>query len=288
MRSLLKKWSKDDKAEHLLELLDYRYVDPELRKFAVDLFDQFDDAHLAGFLLQLVQCLKFELRHLSHLSQFLIRRALKNPYQIGHYLFWHLKAEFHELHHCERFGLMMEEYLLHAGGQVTPGGHVRELVVQQNIIDRLCTIAERVANEKNSKDPDKLKDDEIKANMKRDLERLNKDLPDRFQLPLNPRWQADGINIDGCRYMSSKKVPLWLRFKNYDKQAEDIVVMFKSGDDLRQDMLTLQIFRIMDKVWLDKGMDLRLKPYRVIATGINSDGEGVGMLQIVCNSSTVN
>jgi hypothetical protein len=34
-------------------------------------------------------------------------------------------------------------------------------------------------------------------------------------------------------------------------------------------------------VWLDVGLDLRLKPYRVIATGVNRYGEGVGMLQIV-------
>lgn len=91
------------------------------------------------------------------------------------------------------------------------------------------------------------------------------------------------IVVEKCRYMSSKKVPLWLVFENADEYAADIAIMFKAGDDLRQDMLTLQMINVMDRLWLDSKLDLHLKPYSVLATGPE-----VGMLQIVQKSVTVN
>lgn len=56
--------------------------------------------------------------------------------------------------------------------------------------------------------------------------------------------------------MNSKKKPLWLVMKNKENQSE-FMIMFKDGDDLRQDILTLQLIRIMDKIWLDNSLDLR-------------------------------
>ena len=41
----------------------------------------------------------------------------------------------------------------------------------------------------------------------------------------------------------------------------------QAGDDLRQDMLTLQLIRLMDKIWLRSGLDLKLVTYQVLATG---------------------
>jgi phosphatidylinositol-4,5-bisphosphate 3-kinase catalytic subunit alpha/beta/delta len=47
-------------------------------------------------------------------------------------------------------------------------------------------------------------------------------------------------------------------------------------------MLTLQLIKIMDKIWLDAGMDFRMKPYKVIATQ-----DQVGMIEVVTNSQTM-
>jgi len=92
--------------------------------------------------------------------------------------------------------------------------------------------------------------------------------------------------VEKCRYMSSKMVPLWLVFKNADENAPPIKIIFKSGDDLRQDILTLQLIRIMDKLWLREGLNMKLRPYKVVATGVNEHGDGVGMLEVVCDSDT--
>jgi phosphatidylinositol kinase/protein kinase (PI-3 family) len=87
------------------------------------------------------------------------------------------------------------------------------------------------------------------------------ELPSTFRLPLNPDKICTGIVADKCRVMESKKKPLWLAFTTIDPEAEQgtvampgaaavpnapkpgdlYYVMFKKGDDLRQDQLTLQV-----------------------------------------------
>ena len=102
-----------------------------------------------------------------------------------------------------------------------------------------------------------------------------------FTTALDNRMEMSRFKIEECKTMSSKKVPLWITCANSEDGAEDIQIMFKVGDDLRQDKMTLQIVRIMDKIWLDNGLDLRMSPYQVVAT---KDQEG--MIEIVQNSTT--
>ena len=39
------------------------------------------------------------------------------------------------------------------------------------------------------------------------------------------------------------------------------------GDDLRQDMLVIQMIRLMDRLWLKEELDLKVVTYNVIPTG---------------------
>lgn len=48
--------------------------------------------------------------------------------------------------------------------------------------------------------------------------------------------------------MDSKQAPLKICFENDDKDCRNIVTMVKIGDDVRQDQLTLQTIKVMDKV----------------------------------------
>jgi hypothetical protein len=41
--------------------------------------------------------------------------------------------------------------------------------------------------------------------------------------------------------MDSAKAPLWLVMENADPDGDLINILYKSGDDLRQDLLTIQV-----------------------------------------------
>uniref|UniRef100_A0A2I3MXF6 Phosphatidylinositol 4,5-bisphosphate 3-kinase catalytic subunit gamma isoform n=1 Tax=Papio anubis TaxID=9555 RepID=A0A2I3MXF6_PAPAN len=94
-----------------------------------------------------------------------------------------------------------------------------------------------------------------------------------------------GLRIEKCKVMASKKKPLWLEFKCADPTAlsnETIGIIFKHGDDLRQDMLILQILRIMESIWETESLDLCLLPYGCISTG-----DKIGMIEIVKDATTI-
>jgi phosphatidylinositol kinase/protein kinase (PI-3 family) len=43
--------------------------------------------------------------------------------------------------------------------------------------------------------------------------------------------------------------------------------MFQQGDDIRQDMLTIQVIRMIETWWLRDGLDLRVVTFSCIPTG---------------------
>ena len=124
-----------------------------------------------------------------------------------------------------------------------------------------------------------VKKDERVALLRQELSKLT--FPAKFQLALDPRFECSGLKVEKCKCMDSKKVPLWLVFKNADPLGDSLVVIFKAGDDLRQDALTLQIIRIMERKWEREGLDLKLSPYGCVSTG-----DETGFIEVVLNSNT--
>ena len=101
-----------------------------MRSFAIECLRQVSDDELLLYLLQLVQALKHESYLECDLVNFLIVRALQNR-KIGHFLFWHLRAEMHVPAVAVRFGLMLEAYC-----RGIPG-HMKILARQIAALNRL-------------------------------------------------------------------------------------------------------------------------------------------------------
>jgi hypothetical protein len=249
-----------------LQLLDHRFPDPRVRAYAVQCLGSLTDDELRRYLLQLTQTLKFEPFHDSALSRFLLRRALSNPTLIGHIFFWLLKAEMHEPVVKERFGVILDMYLRNCGTHRLALGH------QLLVMKRLEGVANRVQAQETK--------EERLIELREQLKRC--DFPTKFQLPLNPDMRARRIVIEKCRVMESKKKPLWLVFEDADNEGKEITVMFKAGDDLRQDQLTLQVLNVMNMLWKADGLNLCLSPYGCVCTG-----DELGMLEVVTNSMTL-
>ena len=164
-----------------------------------------------------------------------------------------LQSEMHVVEIAERYGLLLEMYL------GSCGCHRRELLLQHQVMESLIDVAATAQRIPHSRKHER------KGVVQEQLKQL--DLPAAFCLPLNPQWMCKGIVTEKAKAMSSKKVPLWLEFENSEEGAPNFVTLFKSGDDLRQDLLTLQLLRIMDTIWKSEGLDLKVIPYGCVSTG---------------------
>ncbi|XP_059573268.1 phosphatidylinositol 4,5-bisphosphate 3-kinase catalytic subunit alpha isoform-like [Alligator mississippiensis] len=272
---LIKHWPPI-KPEQAMELLDCNYPDPLVRSFAVQCLEKYlTDDQLSQYLIQLVQVLKYEQYLDNLLVRFLLKKALTNQ-RVGHFFFWHLKSEMHNTIVRQRFGLLLESYCRACGT------YLKHLTRQVEAMEKLTNLTDMLKQEK--------KNDAPKVQMKFIVEQMRqpdfKEALQGFISPLNPAHQLGHLRLEECRIMSSAKKPLWLNWENPDIMSELLFqnneIIFKNGDDLRQDMLILQVIQIMENIWQNQGLDIRMLPY-----GCLSIGNCVGLIEVVRSSHTI-
>lgn len=102
-------------------------------------------------------------------------------------------------------------------------------------------------------------------------------------LPINGRILTTGIAAEKSTIFKSNLLPLLLWFQcppaedaSPDEPAPEYPLIFKNGDDLRQDQLVVQLFTLMDRLLRKENLDLKLRMYSVMATGTEE-----GMIQYV-------
>ncbi|KAI5139227.1 phosphatidylinositol 4,5-bisphosphate 3-kinase catalytic subunit delta isoform isoform X1 [Manis pentadactyla] len=255
-----------------LELLDFSFPDRHVSSFAIKSLRKLTDDELFQYLLQLVQVLKYEAYLDCELTKFLLDRALANR-KIGHFLFWHLRSEMHVPSVALRFGLLMEAY---CRGSTH---HMKVLMKQGDALSKLKALNDivKVSSQKTAKPQTK---ELMHLCMRQEtyLEALS-----HLQSPLDPSTLLAEVCVEQCTFMDSKMKPLWVVYSNEEAGGDGGVgIIFKNGDDLRQDMLTLQMIQLMDVLWKQEGLDLRMTPYGCLSTG-----DRTGLIEVVLHSDTI-
>uniref|UniRef100_A0A674NMG1 Uncharacterized protein n=1 Tax=Takifugu rubripes TaxID=31033 RepID=A0A674NMG1_TAKRU len=266
--ALLRQWACPEHLDNL-GLLHASFPDQEVRRMAVQWMDPMTHTELLDFLPQLVQALKYECYLDSSLVRFLLRRAMRDI-RIAHYLFWLLKDNLLDSQFSARYRHLLAALLCCVGR-----GLREEFDRQSWLVSILTNVAHRVRDATPSS---------RQCVLKEALEELNQffSVSSSCRLPLNPALHVRGLNTQLCSFFNSNAVPLKLSFQNRDPLGDHISVIFKSGDDLRQDMLTLQVIRIMNKIWIQEGLDMRMVIFKCFSTG-----RGRGMVEMIPHADTL-
>lgn len=275
---MIRKWGLIT-PEDALCLLDAPFADEMVRLYAVQRLSTMTDDTLSLFMPELVIALVYEQHHYSPLAELLVERSLKNKSVVGHEFFWLTRSQFHLKIPLERYMVIIEAFIMLCGY------YRNDLLTELTVNNFLYTVQKEVSEEARSKNLELKNKIELCKKKFREHKTIPGTsaypLPEKFALPHDSRIETTDFVYDKIKMMNSKKEPLWVELFNSVPGSPEMIFMFKSGDDLRQDILTLQLIRVMDKMWLDNGLDYKMRPYRVMATM-----DQVGFIEIVTESET--
>lgn len=136
------------------------------------------------------------------------------------------------------------------------------LTKQQKFIDKLVKLMKNISSESGNRQKKAEKLQQLLADSDKFKFNFSKFEPIPF--PLDPEVVISGIVPEKTSLFKSALMPAKLHFKTVE--SKEYVAIFKLGDDLRQDQLILQMITLMDRLLSKENLDLKLTPYRVLAT----------------------
>ncbi|KAM7540029.1 hypothetical protein Aperf_G00000024770 [Anoplocephala perfoliata] len=198
-----------------------------------------------------------------NLAEFLIRRSRSN-FRLANYFYWFLKLEVHddtpntpEMKNVFNHVLIRFMNILETGSEEHAGWHT-DLLNQTTFVDGLHDLIKTVL-ESNTKRMMKIEILQEKlAEKGPSLTHFDRPLP----FPLDPSFLIAEIDSKSASLFKSTTQPALLKL--ISTTGETYQVIFKTGDDLRQDQLVLQMLRLMDVILKKESFDLHLTPYRVL------------------------
>ncbi|KAG5186010.1 kinase-like domain-containing protein [Tribonema minus] len=230
---------------------------------------------------------------LTPLAAFLVERAC-GSFHLASFLYWYLKGgPVPQVRGRERYPAPAAECMctVPLGRLRSPPDHA-----QEGYIGRVAEAQRLARDEKGRKEAKEsrlrqlLQEPQL-ARVGAYLRRDGAALP----MPLDPGVQVTGLNPQSAFMFRSALYPCVVEFivgedrgaaaAQLDRSgsgssgggrrgahapaaaASADKVLFKSGDDLRQDQLVIQMVSLMDGLLKRVNLDLKLRPYRILATG---------------------
>ena len=296
---LMEEWEHID-LEDALELLSSSFARyPGVRAFAVNRLESASDEEITIFLMQLVQALRYDKLamtsgttqngvtetsfSISELAAFLIDRACGNNV-IATYLYWYLKVETlapagSSTHQDVDFYHRILKEFISRLEQIPNKALVLSSYTQQETMVETC--AKICSGLKISKLPRQKKIEKLRDTLKEGGENASLLQFPAIPLPMDPSTSFEGVHPDASIFNSAMN-PIRLNLKLVPAERPPMSIMFKMGDDLRQDQLIVQLISLMDNLLKKEGLDLKLTPYRVLATS-----RSLGMIELVPNSVNI-
>jgi len=272
---LLDEWTPIDIAD-ALELLSGYFTNEDVRVYAVKQLQRADNEELDAYLLQLVQALRYEEQYPSFLSEFLINRCVQTL-NLANFFHWYLSVERYDKVRGQMYARLHKDFLEAAGKTPQGAEWVKLLQAQGQMIRKLITVADTVKQQKGRIDKKIQMMQQLVT--EGDLKDLRK-FDTKVRMPVRPGVELLGVNGKECSMFKSALAPLLVSFHTPDNLGYKVI--FKTGDDLRQDQLIIQMVNLMDSLLKKVKLDLKLTPYRVLATSPDD-----GFVEYVPNSFTV-
>ncbi|XP_067275932.1 phosphatidylinositol 3-kinase C2 domain-containing subunit gamma [Pseudorasbora parva] len=255
--------------EEALFLLSHEFHDQHVRSVAVQCFQQMCDSQLEEFLPQLVQALKMEWATDGPLATLLLSRSLR-CIRVAQQLYWLLVDALDDWLYKSRLSKVLSA-LKHCCGRALR----LELQMESQLMDLLTHMAQSIR----TADRNKRKDVFLRERWK-----IARFFTDGLtcRLPLDPAVEVKGVNVKAFKVYNSNAAPVEVSFITTDPLGKNYSVICKTGDNLRQDMLVLQIVRLLDRLWRQEGLDMRIITYRCVSARRDQ-----GLVEVVCDAVTL-
>ena len=265
----------------------------KIREYAIKKLSDISNEDLNFILLQLVQAIRYEdisLKEVcSPLVQFLIDRCCKDKI-LSSSFYWFIKCESDisdqgpktsEINDkiTKIYGLIHDKFFEDIKKYPDNFKIINNEVAFKDALVKISDALSKVS-----------KVDNKKKELHNLLENSTFLQESEYYLPIDPRLKVKGTITEDCTVFKSAKCPVKYSFKvtedskkyNHHEDKDHMMIMFKYGDDLRQDQLILQMINYMDSLLKNMHLDYEFTTYKTLATS-KSDG----FVEFVPNSKTI-